>query len=112
MKSIQELQVWIAENLRQQLSLPILAGRVAMSVRNFERVFTRELGVSPGRYVLQMRVEAARRMLEGTRKGLEQIALACGFSSDAMRHAFVRTLRMTPLSCRRQLHAPENRNRT
>jgi transcriptional regulator GlxA family with amidase domain len=29
MKSIQELQVWIAENLRQQLSLPILADRVA-----------------------------------------------------------------------------------
>jgi transcriptional regulator GlxA family with amidase domain len=79
-----------------------------VSVRNFERVFTRELGVSPGRYVLQMRVEAARRMLEGTRKGLEQIALACGFSSaDAMRHAFVRTLRMTPLSCRRQLNGPQ-----
>jgi transcriptional regulator GlxA family with amidase domain len=108
MKSIQELQVWIAENLRQQLSLPILADRVAMSVRNFERVFTRELGVSPARYVLQMRVEAARRMLEGTRKRLEQVALACGFSSaDAMRRAFVRTLRMTPLSCRRQLRGAE-----
>jgi transcriptional regulator GlxA family with amidase domain len=104
MKSIQELQVWIAENLHQQLSLQILAGRVAMSVRNFERVFTRQLGVSPARYVLQMRIEAAQRMLERTRKGLAQIALACGFSSaDAMRRAFIRTLRTTPLSCRRQL---------
>ena len=104
MKSMQELQVWIAENLHQQLSLPILADRVAMSVRNFERVFTRELGVSPARYVLEMRVEAARRMLERTKKKLEQIALACGFSSaDAMRRAFLRTLRMTPLGCRRHL---------
>jgi transcriptional regulator GlxA family with amidase domain len=108
MKSIQELQIWIAENLQQQLSLQILADRVAMSVRNFERVFARELGISPARYVLQMRIEAARRMLERTRKGLEQIALSCGFSSaDAMRRAFVRTLRMTPLSCRRQLPGPE-----
>ena len=104
MKSIQELQVWIAENLRQQLSLPILADRVAMSVRNFGRVIRRELGVSPARYVLQMRVEAAQRMLEQTRKGLGQIALACGFSSaDAMRRAFIRTLRTTPLSCRSHL---------
>jgi len=104
MKSIQELQVWIAENLDRKLSLPILAGRVAMSVRNFERVFTRELGASPARYVLQMRIEAARRMLEGSRKGLDQIATACGFSSaDAMRRAFMRTLGVTPHSCRRQL---------
>jgi transcriptional regulator GlxA family with amidase domain len=108
MKSIQELQVWIAENLDQPLSLRILADRVAMSVRNFERVFTRELGVSPARYVLQMRVEAAQRMLERTRKGLDQIALACGFSSaDAMRRAFMRTLQTTPLRYRRQLHGPE-----
>jgi transcriptional regulator GlxA family with amidase domain len=104
MKSIQELQVWIAENLRQQLSLSILADRVAMSVRNFERVFTRELGVSPARYVLQMRIEAAQRMLERTREGLDQIALACGFSSaDAMRRGFMRTLGITPFSRRRYL---------
>jgi transcriptional regulator GlxA family with amidase domain len=103
MKSIQELQVWIAENLRQELSLRILAERVAMSVRNFERVFTRELGVSPARYVLQMRVEAAQRMMEQTAKGLDQVALACGFSSaDLMRRAFTRTLGTTPLSHRRR----------
>lgn len=104
MKSIQELQVWIAENFHQKLSLQILADRVAMSVRNFERVFTRELGVSPARYVLQMRIEAAQRMLERTRKGLHQIALASGFSSaDAMRRAFLRTSRTTPLGYRRHL---------
>lgn len=104
MKSIQELQVWIAENFHRQLPLQILAGRAAMSVRNFERVFTREVGVSPARYVLRMRIEAAQRMLEHTRKGLDQIALASGFSSaDAMRRAFIRTLQTTPLSYRRHL---------
>jgi transcriptional regulator GlxA family with amidase domain len=105
MKSIQELQVWIAENLHQELSLQILAERVAMSVRNFERVFTRELGVSPARYVLQMRVEAAQRMIERTAKGLDQVALACGFSSaDLMRRAFTRTLGTTPLGHRRRFY--------
>src|SRR6184192_3020453 len=92
MKLMQELQTWIAENLPKQLTLPNLARRVAMSRCNFERVFTRELGVSPGRYVLNMRLEAAQRMLERTRMGLEEIASATGFSgADVMRRAFLRT---------------------
>lgn len=107
MKSIQELQVWIAENLHQGISLQILADRAAMSVRHFERVFKRELEVSPARYVLRMRVEAAQRLLERTGKGLEQIALACGFSGGgAMRRAFIRTLGTTPLRYRHHLSSP------
>ena len=52
-----------------------------MSVRNFERVFTREVGTAPAHYVLQMRVEAARRDLECTQKRLKQIASAAGFGN-------------------------------
>ncbi len=43
MTSIRELQIWIAENLGRRLSIEDLAERMAMSVRNFERVFTREV---------------------------------------------------------------------
>jgi transcriptional regulator GlxA family with amidase domain len=97
MKSIQELQVWITENLRKDLSVQILAARGAMSVRNFERVFQRELGMPPSRYVRKVRVEAAQQMLERSGKSLEQIAMACGFSgADVMRRAFHQTLAMTP----------------
>src|SRR5215467_3504664 len=59
--SIRELQIWIAEHLSKRLSVEALADRMAMSVRNFERVFTREVGTTPSQYVLQMRVESARR---------------------------------------------------
>jgi transcriptional regulator GlxA family with amidase domain len=70
---------------------------MSMSVRNFERVFTREVGTTPSQYVFQMRVEAARRELEHTQKGLKQIASAAGFGSvDVMRRAFVRLLGLTP----------------
>jgi transcriptional regulator GlxA family with amidase domain len=104
MKAIQELQVWIAENLSNNLSVQKLANRAAMSVRNFERVFMRELGKTPSRYVLQMRVEAARRRLEQTDRGLKQIALACGFGSpDLMRRGFLRSVGTTPQRYRRQL---------
>jgi transcriptional regulator GlxA family with amidase domain len=108
MKAIHELQMWIAENLRNNLSVQMLASRTAMSVRNFERVFTRELGRTPSHYVLQMRAEAARRQLESTDQGLKQIAAACGFTSaDSMRRAFLRSVGTTPHRYRHRFHGPE-----
>jgi transcriptional regulator GlxA family with amidase domain len=97
MTSIRELQIWIAEHLESRLSVEDLADRMSMSVRNFERVFTREVGRTPSQYVLQMRVEAARRQLERTGIGLKHVASAAGFGNvDVMRRAFVRLLGITP----------------
>ena len=111
MKAIQELQLWIMENLRKKLSVQVLADRVAMSVRNFERVFTRELGKSPSQYILQARVEVARQRLERTDRGLKQIAAVCGFgSADAMRRSFARLVGVAPKQYRhrtRALTSPE-----
>jgi transcriptional regulator GlxA family with amidase domain len=101
MTSIRELQIWIAEHLRSRLSVARLAERMSMSVRNFERVFTREVGTTPSQYVLRMRVEAARRQLECTDYGLKHVASAAGFGSvDVMRRAFIRLLGLTPSRCR------------
>jgi transcriptional regulator GlxA family with amidase domain len=102
MRSIQELLVWIADHLDRDLSLPVLASRVAMSPRNFERVFRREVGVSPAHYVRRVRVEAAQRLLgRGDGVRLEQIALKCGFSSaDAMRRVLKQSLNTTPRALR------------
>ena len=46
-RPLRDLQVWIVENLQRDLSTPALAARVAMSERNFQRVFTREIGKPP-----------------------------------------------------------------
>jgi transcriptional regulator GlxA family with amidase domain len=97
MSSVRELQIWIAEHLETRLSVEDLANHVSMSVRNFERVFTREVGTAPSQYVLQMRVEAARRCLERTDMSLKQVASAAGFATaDVMRRAFIRLLGITP----------------
>jgi transcriptional regulator GlxA family with amidase domain len=110
MASIRELQIWIAENLARRLSIRELADRMAMSVRNFERVFTREVGTMPSQYVMQLRVEAARRHLERTTDGLKHVAVAAGFSSvDVMTRAFVRLLGITPGRLRRLQHAEHPR---
>jgi transcriptional regulator GlxA family with amidase domain len=97
MKAIQELQLWIVENLRRKLSVQILADRAAMSVRNFERVFTREVGRTPSQYILQLRVEAARNQLERSNKPFKQIAVDCGLGTeDVMRRSFARIVGVTP----------------
>src|SRR5687768_812806 len=92
-----ELQGWIAEHPAADLSVEVLARRVAMSPRNFFRVFVRELGMTPGRFVERVRVETARRLLEETSRGVRDVAAACGFGSpETMRIAFRRTLGVSP----------------
>ena len=105
--SIRELQIWITEHLETRLSVAALASRMAMSGRNFERVFTREVGTTPSQYVLQMRVEAARRLLERTDGGLKHIASTVGLgSADVLRRAFVRLLGITPSRYRELAQQP------
>lgn len=108
MRAIQELEVWIGENIAKNLSVAGLAKRVSMSTRNFERVFTREVGVTPSQYVLRARVESARRLLERTEDGLKAIAARAGFNGvDVMRRAFVRIVGVTPSDYRRRVGARE-----
>jgi transcriptional regulator GlxA family with amidase domain len=97
LKPLRELQVWMAENLRQNLSVDQLASRVAMSPRNFARVFVREFGTTPAGLVENLRIEASRRILETTEKSLKEIAASVGFHSvEVMRRAFERNLGTSP----------------
>src|SRR6478672_2283599 len=103
---IQELQVWIADNLgRRDLSTAALADRVSMSVRNFGRVFTADVGTTPAKYVLHLRVEAARRLLQSTMRDFKRIAASVGFgNADVMRRAFLRVLGKSPSALRASLN--------
>jgi transcriptional regulator GlxA family with amidase domain len=109
-KGLQELQVWIAENLTKNLSVEVLAQRAAMSPRNFVRVFARELGNTPARYVEQVRVEAARIQLAATDDSMDAIAGRCGFSSaELLRRCFLRHFKIAPSQYRKHFHATSGR---
>ncbi|GGV04158.1 transcriptional regulator [Kitasatospora herbaricolor] len=100
---LREVQRWIAEHPGGDLSVDALAARAALSPRQFARVFKAEVGVSPGRYVDGVRLEAARRRLEDSASGIEEIARACGYgTAEGMRRAFVRTLAVPPVEYRRR----------
>jgi transcriptional regulator GlxA family with amidase domain len=102
---LRDLQRWIADHLGADLSVEALARRAAMSPRNFARVFTREVGMTPGQFVENSRVEAARRRLEESVDGVDSIASECGFGTrESMRRAFIRTLHVPPSAYRSRFH--------
>ncbi len=87
-------------------AVPTLAAAAAMSVRHFSRVFTDEVGESPGRYVERVRLESARRELETTGDTLDVIAGRCGFgTAETLRRSFHRRLGVAPDSYRRRFRA-------
>lgn len=93
---LRELQVYMLENLKADLSVETLAERIGMSPRHFSRVCLRETKMNPGQFVDRMRVEAAQQMIDSSSKGLKEIADACGFgSTDSMRRTFQRVMGIT-----------------
>jgi transcriptional regulator GlxA family with amidase domain len=95
-KPLRELQIWMMENLREDLTVEKLADRLGMSARHFTRVCLKETNMNPGQIVDRMRVEAARQMIDGSSLGLKEIAGASGFhTADAMRRTFLRVLGIT-----------------
>ncbi|SQI43023.1 Multiple antibiotic resistance protein marA [Serratia plymuthica] len=103
---IRDLQSWILENLDGDLSVEKLAERVAMSPRNFTRVFTRETGISPAKFVEEGRLHTARQRLEQSAEGIEHIAVTTGFGNGLnLRRVFERNLQLTPTEYRDRFHS-------
>lgn len=90
------LHGWIQDNLDGDLSLPNLAERANMSPRSFSRHYREATGRTPARAIEEIRIEAARRMLERG-QAVNQTARRCGFGSEeTMRRGFLRVLGTNP----------------
>ncbi|MEU7427613.1 GlxA family transcriptional regulator [Streptomyces sp. NPDC040750] len=100
---LRDVQQWITEHPEADLGVEALAARAALSPRHFTRAFQAETGTTPGRYVDRVRLEHARRLLEDTADGVEEISRASGYGTpEAMRRAFVRALGAAPAEYRRR----------
>ncbi|MEU8734263.1 MULTISPECIES: GlxA family transcriptional regulator [Streptomyces] len=100
---LRRLQHWITEHPGADLSVESLAARASLSPRHFARAFQAETGTTPGRYVDRVRLEHARRLLEDTGDGVEEVSRASGYGTpEAMRRAFVKALGSSPAEYRRR----------
>jgi transcriptional regulator GlxA family with amidase domain len=97
-----DLQRWMVDHPDDDLTVGALAARVGMSARHFARCFTAECGVTPARYVEDLRLERARTLLANTDLTVDAIATSIGLSGEAVLHRlFRRRLDSTPTTYRR-----------
>jgi len=104
---VQTALSYAKSNLTARLSVEDLAEVAHLSPRQFSRVFQQETGQSPARAVENLRLEAARLMMEGGRHPIDVIARETGFGDrERMRRSFLRAFGQSPQAMRRLAAAP------
>jgi transcriptional regulator GlxA family with amidase domain len=99
---IQSALAYARQNLRAPLTVEELAQAAHLSPRQFSRAFRAETGQSPAKAVENLRVEAARLMIEDSRHTMDEVAAEAGFvDPERMRRAFLRAFGQPPQAMRR-----------
>ncbi|HEV2674272.1 MAG TPA: GlxA family transcriptional regulator [Aliidongia sp.] len=99
---IQSALAYARSNLHAPLTVARLADAARLSPRQFSRAFHAETGQSPAKAIENLRVEAARLMMEQGRHPIETVARQTGFTDrDRMRRAFLRAFGQPPQAIRR-----------
>ncbi|MFE9768659.1 GlxA family transcriptional regulator [Streptomyces sp. NPDC005808] len=97
---------WALTRLDEPLPLADLARHAGMSLRTFARRFHDEVGLSPGRWLIQQRVVRARHLLESSDLPVDQIAGRVGFATGAsLRQHLHAAIGVTPQAYRRTFQA-------
>jgi len=91
----------ILDQLGSSLTLQDMAAALGLDLYSFSRWFKESFGVSPHQYVLEARIDRARRLLNTTALSLVDVALDCGFSSQShLTSVFKRFMGTTPAAFR------------
>lgn len=103
---LRKIEEFIRENLGESISLLELSDVAGLSKRHFLRAFQESTGTSPHRYVLALRIEAAKHRLSETDESLTSIALSSGFShAQHFSSTFRQATGMSPSVFRQQCRA-------
>jgi transcriptional regulator GlxA family with amidase domain len=95
-------RAWALERLDEPLTLADLAEHARMSLRTFARRFQGEVGLSPGRWLIQQRVARARHLLEASDLPVDRIAAEVGFATGAsLRQHLHAAIGVSPVTYRR-----------
>ena len=102
-EAISNAQEWLHQNFHRTFPLEAPARRVGMSLRNFVRRFKHATGDSPLAYLQKLRIAAAKRLLEGDHRKMQEIGDAVGYQDVAFfRQLFERHTGVSPSAYRRR----------
>ncbi|WP_250288006.1 GlxA family transcriptional regulator [Streptomyces atroolivaceus] len=103
-------RTWALGRLEQPILLRDMARQESMSVRTFTRRFREEVGISPGQWLAQQRVERARQLLESTDLSVDQVARDAGFgTATSLRQHVQAALGVSPTVYRRTFRSASTR---
>lgn len=94
---------YIEENYNTDISLTDIAGYVYISTSHFARAFKKQFKISPIQYLLSIRIEKAKTLLEETNLKVGDIASSVGFSAQQrFNDIFKKHLGLSPSEYRQQ----------
>jgi AraC family transcriptional regulator len=100
----ERLIAFVEDHLDQEVGVSDLASVMGYSPDRFARLFKRDFGVTPYQYVLDRRVERAKSLLRGRGHSIAEVAITCGFSTQAhLCSAFKARVGTTPGSFRKSI---------
>lgn len=100
---LRQITDWMAEHVAEEFNLDRLAAQAGLSKFYFNRLFKSALGMSPSRYHINLRMDAARRLLRETKRSVVAIALDVGYANPShFAQLFRRETGLAPSDYRRQ----------
>jgi transcriptional regulator GlxA family with amidase domain len=95
---ILKAQSYIEENYQEKISIKFLSNKFSIGRRNFDRRFIKATGITPLDYLQRVKIEAAKKSLENTRKTINEIMYDVGYiDTKAFREVFNRVTGMSPV---------------
>ncbi len=100
-EAVKQAQEYIEKNYQEKITVDDLAQRVAVSRRSFERRFKQATDNTVIEYLQRVKVEAAKRSFESTRKNISEVMFDVGYTdSKAFRNVFKKITGLTPVEYR------------
>lgn len=95
---LNDLSIWAKANLKQPINTNILAEKLGITTRHLSRIFSKEFGVSPAKWLENIRLEHAKKLLREDQLATKQVVMECGLSNEqVLRQLFVRNLGISPV---------------
>lgn len=99
-------QAFMEDNYQDKVSMEDLAIRFGLSRRNFDRRFIKATGLRPFDYLQRVRVEAAKKLFENSRKSVSEVMFDVGYNdTKAFRDVFIRITGKTPINYKAKYNA-------
>lgn len=100
--AVARAQHFIEQHYAEEITVKKLAKLGNLSVSSFTRIFKNELHLTPIEYLIEVRLQQAKKLLRRKEIPITQVALRCGFNSSShLASSFQRVLHMTPSEYRK-----------